>query len=144
MTKYYYPAKMGRIILQGMEEVLGHEGVNSVLRIASLGSLSDPYPESQPDGTIPFRMISKLLESLETALGPRAGRGTALRAGRASFQYGLREYGSLLGITETAFRLLPLHMKLRKGVRVFADLLNKQTDQRVSVEEGDGNLLWNI
>lgn len=143
MTEYFYPRKMGRIILQGMEEVLGQEGVDSVLKIASLGSFSDSYPESRSDGTISFGTISKLLESLETAMGPRAGRGTALRAGRASFQYGLREYGAVLGITETAFRLLPLHTKLQTGVRAFADLLNKQTDQRVRVEERDGNLFWN-
>lgn len=144
MNEYFYPQKMGRIILQGMEEVLGHEGINSVLKVASLGTFIDHFPESLPDKTFPFETISKLLESLETALGPRAGRGTALRAGRASFQYGLREYGSSLGITETAFRLLPLHTKLQTGARVFADLFNKHTDQRVSIEEEDGNLFWNI
>src|SRR5262249_17213608 len=82
--------------------------------------------------------------SLETLYGPQAGRGTALRVGRASFQYGLREYGSLLGLTEMAFRLLPLRTKLRIGAGSFADLFNKHTDQRVRVEQIDGRLLWHI
>ena len=36
MTEYFYPERMGRIILLAMEEVLGREGLNSVLQIASL------------------------------------------------------------------------------------------------------------
>jgi len=68
----------------------------------------------------------------------------ALRTGRASFKYGLKEYGSMLGLTEVAFRLLPLTTKLRVGARSFAELFNKHTDQRVRVEETDNTIFWHI
>jgi predicted hydrocarbon binding protein len=84
------------------------------------------------------------MESLEQTHGPQGGRGTALRIGRSCFQYGLREYGSMLGITEMAFRLLPLPAKFSIGAKSFADLFNKQTDQRVRIEEKNGTLLWHI
>ena len=32
MTEYFYPERMGRIILLAMEEVIGKEGVYSILR----------------------------------------------------------------------------------------------------------------
>ena len=35
----YYPQKMGRIILLGMEEVIGKSGVDSILQLASLDVL---------------------------------------------------------------------------------------------------------
>jgi predicted hydrocarbon binding protein len=88
--------------------------------------------------------VSGLHTALEQAYGPRGGRGLALRIGRACFNYGLREYGSQLGLTELAFRLLPLSTKLHVGVRSFADLFNRHTDQVVKVEENEEQVLWHI
>jgi len=144
MTEYFYPERMGRIILLAMEEVIGGEGVRSVLNLSSVASYSDDYPEAHPEKNFPFRAVAQLQESLEQVYGPHGGRGTALRVGRACFQYGLREYGSMLGITEMAFRLLPLSTKIHTGAKLFADLFNKQTDQVVRIEEKDDKLFWHI
>lgn len=141
---FYYPERMGRIILLAMEEVLGHSALNAALNLASLNSLADHYPPARPEKTIPFETISALMESLEQSYGPRGGRGFALRVGRSCFKYGLREYSSLMGITEIGFRLLPLSLKLRAGAKSFAELFNKHTDQRVRVEEKDSRIYWNI
>jgi predicted hydrocarbon binding protein len=144
MTGYFYPKSMGRIILLAMEEVLGREGLNSILRIGSLTSYIDRYPTASSDKTFPFNSVSKLCESLEINYGPQGGRGTALRVGRACFQYGMREYGRALGFTEMAYRLLPFPTRLRTGANSFAGLFNKYTDQRVQVEEKEGKLYWSI
>ncbi len=141
---FYYPERMGRIILLAMEEVLGRGALNAALTQASLGSLIDHYPAARSDKTVSFETVTGLMESLERIYGPRGGRGFALRVGRACFKYGLREYSSLLGITEMGFRLLPLPTKLRVGAKSFADLFNKHTDQRVQVEVKDGQIHWQI
>ena len=141
---FFYPRKMGRIILLGMEEVMDINGVDALLQLAPLEDFiqkPSPAAASQP---IAFEKISLLQSTLEQAYGPRGGRGLALRVGRACFKYGLKEYGSMLGLTETAFRLLPLPAKLYTGAKVFADLFNKHTDQKVRVEEKDNNILWHI
>jgi len=49
-----------------------------------------------------------------------------------------------MGLTETAFRLLSPGVKIRAGGQALADLFNKETDQRVSISEQDGKLLWII
>ena len=140
----FYPERMGRIILLAMEEVLGREGLRSVLHLASLASYTDQFPAARSDKTFPFGTLTRLMEALEQAYGLQGGRGAALRIGRACFQYGLREYGSMLGFTEMAFRLLPLSTKLHLGARTFADLFNKHTDQRVRIEDREDGLLWQI
>jgi hypothetical protein len=66
----------------------------------------------------------------------------ALRVGRATFKTGLKEYGSMLGLTEMAFRLLPLSTKLQSGATAFAELFNKYTDQKVRIEEKSNRILW--
>jgi len=144
MTEYFYPERMGHIILLAMEEVLGREGLHSVLDLSSLASYTEETPAGPTEKAFPFKALTQLQESLEQIYGPQAGRGTALRIGRACFQYGLREYGSMLGITEMAFRLLPLSTKIHTGAKLFADLFNKYTDQRVRIEEKDDQLFWHI
>ncbi len=141
---FFYPQRMGRIILQGMEEIIGRNGVHAVLNLASLSEYIENYPPAVSDRTLPFKLVSDLHVALEQAYGPRGGRGLALRIGRATFAYGLKEYGSQLGLTEMAFRLLPLPTKLHVGAKSFAELFNRHTDQVVRIEETDTHLLWNI
>lgn len=141
---FFYPNQMGRIILLSMEEVMGRNGVHAVLKLASLHSLLDNYPEENAERAFPFSQVSKLTETLEQLYGPHGGRGLALRIGRACFNYGVRQYGTQIGITEMAFRLLPLPAKISAGARAFAELFNKFTDQKVRVEEDDDRLLWHI
>lgn len=141
---YHYPQKMGRIILLGMEEIMGHNGMDAVLRFASLASIDQNEAVEQAGNAFSFEVVSLLQRTLEQIYGPRGGRGLALRIGRACFKYGLREYGSVLGLTEMAFRLLPLSTKLHMGAQSFADLFNKHTDQRVRVEDQEQQIIWNI
>jgi predicted hydrocarbon binding protein len=141
---FYFPQKMARLIFLGMEEVMGESGVNAILRLASLENLIENHAPLRGEQTFSFEKVSLLQSTLEQAYGPRGGRGLALRVGRASFNYGLKEYGSVLGLTETAFRLLPLSTKLHTGARKFADLFNKNTDQKVRVDEADNKIFWHI
>ena len=141
---FYYPNRMGRIILESMEEVAGRNGLNAVLNLAGRSDLIGNYPPSDSKLDFSFATLSGLLTQLEHAYGPRGGRGLAIRAGRVAFKYGMREFGLQLGLTETAFRLLPLSAKIRMGGQALADLFNKETDQRVRIEEREGKLLWVI
>ncbi len=144
MSTYYYPQRMGRIILQSMEEIIGRPGVHAILNLASYGEFIENYPPAEPDRTFAFESVSGLQAALEQAYGPRGGRGLALRVGRSCFNYGLREYGSQLGLTEMTFRLLPLSTKLQVGAKAFAELFNRQTDQVVRVEEDGAHIFWHI
>lgn len=144
VATYYYPNRMGRIILLSMEDVMGRNGVNAVLKLASLSSIIDNYPSDTTERGFSFDIVSSLTEILEQVYGPHGGRGLSLRVGRACFNYGVRQYGVQLGLTDMAFRLLPLPTKLWAGAKAFAELFNTFTDQQVRVEEENGKLLWHI
>src|SRR6266581_2885761 len=91
----YYPNRMGRIILLSMEE----------------------YPADNTELAFSFNTLSSITDTLEQAYGPHGGRGLSLRVGRACFNYGVRQYSTQLGLTEMAFRLLPLPMKVSAGAK---------------------------
>ncbi len=141
---YYYPNRMGRIVLLAIEEIIGRNGVNAVLNTASLHKYINNYPPPDQDLRVPFADISCLQSALEDMYGPRAGRGLALRAGRASFKYGLREFGPELGLTKLAFRLLPLPAKLKTGSQALAGLFNNFSHQRVKLEQDEKYIYWHI
>ena len=141
---YFYPNRMGRIIFLAMEEILGRNGVNVILNLAGLSEFIDHYPPNNQDQDFPFQYVSRMLSAIEDYYGPHGGRGVALRIGRACFQYGLREYGPLAGLTDLAFRLLPLQTKIRVGANAFADIFNEYSHQQVSLEDKDQTLLWHI
>jgi len=142
--QYFYPNRMGRVILLAMEEILGHSGVNAVLNLVNLAEYINNYPSNNQDFNFPFEHISQLQVGLDGAYGPRAGRGLAVQVGRACLKYGLREFGPELDLTSLAFRLLPLQMKLKNGSEAFADFFNNFSDQRVRLEKDAKYIYWHI
>lgn len=141
---FHYPNKMGRIVLLSLEEILGHTGINAVLNLAGLPHLINNYPPNTFDRGFRFDELGRIHETLDTLYGPHSGRGLALRAGRACFKYGLREFGSMMGVSDLAFRLLPLKMKIKAGGEALAAIFNQYSDQVVRQEETPDLFRWHI
>jgi hypothetical protein len=110
---YYYPNRVARIYIEAMEEVMGRNGLNAVLRLAGLSHLIDNYPPANLAKEFEFADYSALNGALEEMYGPRGGRGLELRAGRAAFARGLQGLGALSGASDLAFKVLPLGAKLK-------------------------------
>lgn len=143
-VEYFYPNKMGRIVLTALEEIIGRHGVNATLNLAQLHSLVNNYPPNNLRLGFTFSEFSAIQRTLDEMYGVRGGRGLALRAGRETWKYALKEFMPILGITDLAFRTLPLGIKIKIGLDVFAETFNKFTDQRVRLSEDEKSFLWII
>ena len=143
-SNYFFPNRIGWIVLLAMEEILGHDEVKDIYNLAHLPNYIDQYPARNQDLKFPFVCVSHLQSALEQAYGTRAGRGLSLRVGRACLKYGLREYGSELGITDLDFRSLPLPVRLKVGSEALAGLFNQFTDQRVHLDVEKKYIYWRI
>jgi predicted hydrocarbon binding protein len=141
---YYFPNKLGKIVFLAFEEILGKNGLNSILNLSALSSLINNYPPDNDNKSVPFETFSLLQSSLEQGFGPHGGRGLALRAGRVFFSQGLRTYGSELGLNDTTFRLQPPDLKLNSVLRTMADFFNQHTDQKVYLNESEHKILWKV
>lgn len=139
-----YSNKMGRIVLVAIEEILGRNGINATLNLAGLSHYINSYPPNNLDPQFNFDDLVKIQVALEELYGPLGGNGIALRSGRASFKYFLREFGPPLGITDVSFRLLPLNEKLSTGAQLFAEIFNRYSDQRVRVEDTQERVYWHV
>lgn len=143
-AEYYYPNRMGRIVLTAMEDVMGHHGVNAILNHAQLPRLVNNYPPNNLALEFNFSELGAIHETLDELFGPRGGRALALRTGRETFKYALKEFMPVLGIADLAFRPLHLGIKLKIGLEVFAETFNKFTDQVVRLEEDSSQHFWII
>ena len=139
---FYFPNKMGRIVLLAMEEVMGTNGLNAVLNLARLQHYIGNYPPNNFVREFPFSEVGQLLQALDEMYGPRGGRGLALRVGRACFRYGINDFGPMLGIADLTFRVLPMGMKLRVGFEVLSQMFNRFTDHTVQLGEDEQYYYW--
>jgi len=140
----YYPNKMGRILLVSMEEVMGRNGLNALLNLIDLREFQQELPPDNLEREFDFANISNLSKALREIYGPRGGRGLALRGGRAIFSKGLRHFGALAGVSDLAFKVLPLSTKLKIGVPAVARIFAQFSDQGSHVEEKDDHFLYTI
>jgi predicted hydrocarbon binding protein len=131
----YYPNKFARITIKAMEEVMGKNGLNAILNLASQNRLIDNYPPDNLDKEFDFADYSAIHAALEEMYGPRGGRGLALRAGRAVFADALKNFGALVGVGDMAFKVLPLQVKIKVGLPAVAKIFHQLSDQQTTVED---------
>ncbi len=141
---YYYPNKFALIMIKALEDVMGKNGLNAILNLANLGNLIDSYPEDNLNKEFDFSDISAINLALEEMYGPRGGRGLALRAGRATFDDALKDFGGFAGVGDLAFKVLPLETKLRIGVPAVAKIFSQMSDQISTSEEKENEFLYTI
>ncbi len=141
---FYYPNKFARIIFQALEEVMGEQGFRALLRLAKMEHYLDQLPPDNLEREFDFADLSSLMWGLEQMYGPRGGRGLALRAGRATFAEGLRNFGALAGVGDLAFRMLPLKTKMRIGLMAMARIFSHMSDQITEVREEEEHFTYTI
>ncbi len=146
MSEPYDSRRMGRVLHLAMEEILGREGVRSLLECAGLEASSGEATGGEFNEGELFSVpkLGRALAALQEQCGGPAGRGLAQRIGRACFQYGLREYGDVLGLTSMSFRLLPFPTKLMTFAGKLVDMFNGMSGDHIEVLEADGKLQWRM
>lgn len=131
-----------RQALTAVEEVMGRNGLNAVLRMAGLGQYVDNLPPDDLNPSVKSSDYARLNEAIESFYG-RGGRGMLRRIGKASFQYAVREQSALLGLAGVALKLLPQKQRVRFILNSMANALKKTNPQvQIEVEEADDKFAY--
>jgi predicted hydrocarbon binding protein len=141
---FYYPNKMVRIYLTAIEEMIGPEAMKAVLNLAGLSQFIEVYPPNNMGREVDFAEFSAIGAALEKMYGPRGERGLGLHAGKAIFNQGLTEFGSVSGLGELAFKAVSPNTKLKISLKGMAEAFNKFSDQQTRVEETDNHFVYTI
>ncbi len=117
-----------RQALTSAQEVMGENGLNTVLRTSGLERFIGNFPPDNLEPSIQASEYSKLNEAIEAFYG-RGGRGMLRRIGKASFQYAVREQAALLGVAGVALKLLPEKQRIKFILNSMAGALKKSNPQ---------------
>ena len=131
-----------RQALTAVEEVIGRNGLNAVLRMSGLEQYVDNLPPDDLNPSVKSSDYARLNEAIEDFYG-RGGRGILRRIGKASFQYAVREQAALLGLAGVALKLLPQKQRVRFILNSLANALKKTNPQvQIEVEEADNKFAY--
>jgi predicted hydrocarbon binding protein len=131
-----------RQALTSMQEVMGENGLNAVLRSSGLEKFIGNFPPNDLMPGIQAAQYARLNQAIEDFYG-RGGRGMLRRIGKASFQYAVREQAALLGIAGVALKLLPEKQRIKFILNSTAEALKKSNPQvEAWVEEKDDRIAY--
>ncbi|GAB5494681.1 MAG: 4-vinyl reductase [Phototrophicaceae bacterium] len=138
----YYPNRIALAFFSAMDDVMGPNGLNSLLNIANMTSYLDNPPPDDLHRQFDFASIASMNIALEEMYGTRGGRGMALRIGQSAFARGLKDFGALRAINHPTFRNLPLSKRIDYGLNSLASVLTNFSDQHSYVENDEKVLLF--
>ncbi len=141
---YFNTNKYARIFLESIKEIIGENDLLSILDYAHLSSLKENLPPDNIERAFDFSHFSMINKALEEVYGTRGGRGLALRVGRIAFDDVLKGYGTLAGVGDMAFRLMPMQRKIKYGLKGMARIFSEISDQIATLEERDEYFLYQI
>jgi predicted hydrocarbon binding protein len=127
-----------RQALVSAQEVMGENGLNAVLHSVGLERFIGNFPPNDTNPGIKTVEYAKLNEAIEAFYG-RGGKGMLRRIGKASFQYGIKEQGALMGVAGAALKLMSQKQRIKFVLNGMVNAL-KKTNPQVEAwvdEEGD-------
>lgn len=131
-----------RQALFAAQDVMGKNGLNSVLRTAGLERYIGHMPPDDMEPAVKTLEYARLNQAIEDFYG-RGGRGILRRVGIASFQYAVREQAALLGVAGAALKILPQKQRIKFILNSLVNAL-KKTNPEVEAWAGelDGKLVY--
>ncbi len=109
-----------RIYLSTIENIVGSNGLKSILNYAHLEKYIDSMPPSNDRLEIPLKDLQIIFHSLYELFGQKGVRGLQLRVGRENARIGIEGRSSLAKPLMVAARLVPetrrMHLLLQKLV----------------------------
>ena len=141
---YFNSNKFARIFLESIQEITGIHGLNSILNYAGLPFLIDNLPPDNLERAFDFANFSMINQALLEIYGERGGRGLSLRIGRTTFDDVLKDYGDFAGVGELSFKIMPMQVKIKFGLRAMARVFSEKSDQLSSLIEEDDHYIYKV
>jgi len=132
-----------RVILLGVEDVIGKGGTETLLRQAGLTQYINNYPPSDKEygGHKPVYM-SQINHALYDVYGKRGARAILMRTGRGRAKNAIEENGAFASAIRLATKLLPRRTKVKLSLERVAKEYSEQLSTDVVIEDDGAYLYW--
>jgi hypothetical protein len=140
----FYPNNLARITLLALEDVMGANGLNAILRLADQTQLIGNYPPDDMDNEFDFANFSSIIGAMDEMYGAKGGRILAMRAGYATFNKMLQTLGEAVDVNDEGFMAMDLVEKVRVGFSLVGITFSQSTKNVPSIKEDDNQFLYSL
>jgi hypothetical protein len=139
----FYPNNLSRILLLSLEDVLGVNGLKTILNLTGLSSLIDNYPPNNLESEFDFAKFSMIMAGLDELYGPHASKVMGMRAGNALFTEMLKIVGEPADVKTEEFQAKPLVEKIQYGLWVARNSFSKTKSAPIP-QMDDGQFFYSV
>jgi predicted hydrocarbon binding protein len=132
-----------RVILLGVEDVVGKNGMAAVLRAAKLPQYIDNYPPSDTEnGGHAVHYLSNINHALYDIYGARGARAILNRIGRGRARKAIEENATFANATRAATMLLPRRMRIKLSLEKVSKEYSHQMGTSIKISEDAESIYW--
>ena len=113
-----------RLLFLSAEEVIGADGMRAMLNSADMAQYVGHYPPDNLEYGATFSQYGRVEQAIEDLYGSRGARAILLRAGRRTFQYGLKEQPAAFGLAREGPESMPGVSKEAKMGRLLRQMVD--------------------
>ena len=134
--------KAFRVVLLGIEEIIGGNGLKSVLNYSELTKYIDNLPPNDTEKGGPrISEATKLEMAVEEVFGNQGARAILFQVGRMIAKQGLDANPDVAEAAQSAFTTMSEHDRAKTILTYAADAVSKQLNTETWVEEDGGCIL---
>lgn len=132
-----------RVILLGVEDVVGKNGMAPVLRTAGLSQYIGNYPPSDTErGGHLVEYASRINRALYDIYGARGARAILNRIGRGRARNAIEENAAFANAIKMAISLLPRRMKVKLALERVSKEFSHQMGTEIKFFEEGEEFIW--
>jgi predicted hydrocarbon binding protein len=132
------PNSLVRSYLLALAELVGKNGLNTILNVSGLSEWIENYPPEDEITAVRFESFARIQAVLEDLYGERAGQNLSKRAAKKSF----RDAGKkLLGVNTGSAEA---HDSFKLQIQAFVDLFNEEDVKDVTWESSERDIIVNF
>ncbi len=131
-------------ILITLDDILGTNGLSSLLNYAGLIEYINNYPPTNLDNGPDFADTSSLFQAVEEIYGLRGGHALLTRAGRKGLDAYREKFGPMMTFLDLEIKLVPHEKRTKHGLDFLMKLLTRTGNQHFTSVELDNELIYQI
>ncbi|MFC1936867.1 protein kinase [Chloroflexota bacterium] len=136
---YFYPNRWCNYGHVAGEELLGKEEHDAILIMAGYDT---GYHPDNMEKEVPFERIGRTWEVYYNVLGKRGMMSLTKKIGEISFK--MEDMPGTTRLLQSAIKVASMEARVRMAMKVWLDLIQKHSDQRMIFEETDSHWIYKV
>jgi predicted hydrocarbon binding protein len=144
MLQEYIPNSMMYVTLLTFQDIIGVNGLNSILNYSGLTKYRDNFPPNDDKLEVLGSDFRKMVGAIIAIFGEKGARPLLYKAGRRGFQLVLEKNPAMLGFMELGLKLLSKRKRLEKVFTLGAESANKNFGENQRFYVSDEGLVCEL